>query len=110
VKTYTAFDLDKKVLDLDNAVITFQLTPKQTIDLSVRMAFRVALGQVFTDEQQTITLENKIFRNDIAEKIWRADLQVQLKTEEQAELKKCVGKMFIGEALGFLIKTIESPA
>jgi hypothetical protein len=79
---------------------------------SVRDAFRRALGSIFIEDQPTqtipgITFDKKMFRFRIAEKIFYAELSVELTTEEQAELKKCVGKLYNGEALGFLERIIE---
>ncbi len=68
MKKYTSFDLGKFVTDLEGHKIPLQLTQNTFIDLTVRNAFRRALGNVFADEQQNITLDQKTFRNDIAEK------------------------------------------
>jgi hypothetical protein len=110
MKKYTTFDLDKKVTDYEGTIMKLQVTQETFIDLTVRNAFRKALGSIYHDEERTITLDAKLFRSDISEKIWNAALSVELKTEEQAELKKCVGKLFSGEALAFLIKIIEASA
>lgn len=80
--------------------------------LLVRDAFRRALGGAFPDEQPTqqnpggMAFDKKMKRYEISKKLWVED-DVELSIEEASELKNCVGKMFSGETLGFLVNVIE---
>lgn len=115
---YDLFALQQTVLNLDgtNAQRNKAGSQNETESFNVREAFRLALNGIFFDEQPTqakpegsITLAEKITRYEISKKIWNADeTGVELKTEEVAELKKCVGKTFISpEIYGFLEAVIE---
>lgn len=112
MKKYTSFQLDKRVKDLEGKECLIA-DGDTAYPFSVRMAFRKALNAVYATDQPTqtsagISFEDKMKRYRIAEKIWNAELSVELSTEEQSELKKCVGKLFNGEALGFLEGVLES--
>lgn len=104
---FTKEELDKLVLNIDgtNAKLIND-TGDGVVDFSIKLAFRKALNGVFQDEQPS--LEDRLKRYDISKKVWNVEKEVTLKTEEMAEIKKCVGKMFQSpEVLGFLNTVIE---
>ena len=113
MKKYTSFELNTTVKTLDGKECKIMNDDGTDIkSFTVREAFRRSLGAIFADEQAGqgnpgLSFEKKMKRYEVAKKIWNADLTCELSTEEQSELKKCVGKMFSGEALGFLEMILE---
>jgi len=107
MKKYTAFDLNQPIKDIAGKEIKLQMGV-DLVTLQVKEAFRMSLSGNFDDEK-AITFEEKIKRFKLSEKMYYCNLSIELSTEEQAELKKCVIKLFLSniEALGFLEKIIE---
>lgn len=114
---YTAFQLQQPVLNLDGteAKRSKAGSNNETESFTVKDAFRVALNNIFYDEQPTqakpegnLTPETKVIRFEILKKIWNCETEISLKTEESAELKKCVSKTYqTPEIYGFLQAVIE---
>jgi hypothetical protein len=114
VKTFTAFELASEVTDLNGE----KIPAGKNQNLTVKEAFRSALGTLFADEVPSqgnpvgLDFDKKMARYKIAEKLMAANeaAKVELTVEELAELKKCVGRAYYGEVLGFLTRHIESPS
>lgn len=117
---YTLFDLNTTVKNMDGEAMRTAGNKENTlIDLTVRLAFRRALNGQFEDEspssnpmnprdnKNVLSFEDRQKRYELSKRIWFAEMDVELTTEETAELKKCVNKTFIGEAAGFLNDIIE---
>lgn len=116
---YSAFLLQQLVLNLDGteAKRSKAGSNTETESFTVKDAFRVALNNVFYDEQPTqakpegnLTPETKVIRFEIMKKIWHCetDKEITLETKEVAELLKCVSKTYqTPEIYGFLHAVIE---
>lgn len=113
MKKYSPIVLLKQVTDLDGKPIKVANNDATAlVEINVGNAFRRALNAVFADEPN-ISPEKKMMRYKIVEKIVGAMSEqrgMDLSTEEQAELKSTVGKMYFGECFGFLEKIIEGPS
>lgn len=114
---YDAILLGKPVTDLagQEMKIGNGLGDGGVVTLTVKLAFRRALDGIFPDEQPTsqnlsgqLSMADRLNRFEISKKIWNCETSIELKAEEQTELKKCVGKFFASpEVCGFLEAIIE---
>lgn len=113
---YTSNELLKRVNRLDGTPAKIvNDTQDGLLTFNVKEAFRRALNGAYPDEQPSqqnqtgIKFEDKMKRYELSKKIWFSDEAkgVDLSIEEIALVKTCVGKMFNGEALGFLSDVIE---
>jgi len=112
---YTQFDLLATVKNIDGTDAKV-LNSDQTavVSFTIKDAFRRALNGSYADEQPSqgnpgISFEEKLKRFDLIKKIWNAEADVELTTEEIAEIKKCVKKYFlVPEVVGFICEVIES--
>lgn len=68
---------------------------------TVRLALRKAIAASFNDE--TLDADKKLERYMLAQKVWTSD-DVELSPSDLTEIKKCVGKIYGIEVVGFLCK------
>lgn len=105
-KTVTLFDkTNAKIISTDGT---------KAVDYTVLEGFRRALNGSYVEEQPSqgkegISFDEKMKRYELSKKIWNYDQAkgADLSVDDLKLLKTCVGKMFNGEALGFLVDIIE---